>query len=334
MDDVALSGPLQERRHISRQAAASLLRRLVDSGVLVEGKSKRPKTYEPKLYPALLMDVPLEGLEEHVLWHDHVEPILSRYASKEALRIWSYGFTEMVNNAIDHSQGTNVKVYLSVSAIHAFCQIRDNGEGVFRRITRLCNLPDERLAILELSKGKLTTDPSRHSGEGLFFTSRALDWFSLDSYGLAFSHHEDGGKFDDWLVELDSGADDDGTQVFMQLNHQTPRTLDEVFAAFASPDEMGFDKTRVPVRLAKMGLESLVSRSQAVRLLARVDRFKSVMLDFAGVETIGQAFADQIFRVFANEHPEVELLATNTNPQVHGMISRARSNRAAGHGAP
>ncbi|WP_186332386.1 STAS-like domain-containing protein [Bordetella genomosp. 13] len=186
-------------------------------------------------------------------------------------------------------------------------------------------LPDERLAILELAKGKLTTDPSRHCGEGLFFTSRVMDWFNLDSFGLSFSHtHRGDGKYDDWLLESDGREPYEGTKVALEIAHLPGRSLDDIFSSFSDPDEMTFDRTHVPVKLAKMGVESLISRSQATRLLTRIERFKYVVFDFSGVDTIGQAFADQIFRVFATEHPEVELLTTNANPQILGMISRAK----------
>ena len=46
-------------------------------------------------------------------------------------------------------------------------------------------------------------------------------------------------------------------------------------------------------------------------------------LDFAEVANIGQAFADEIFRVFANEHPEVELVAMHAASEVQQMIRRA-----------
>ncbi|HSI24132.1 MAG TPA: STAS-like domain-containing protein, partial [Methylotenera sp.] len=55
-----------------------------------------------------------------------------------------------------------------------------------------------------------------------------------------------------------------------------------------------------------------------------IDRFKIVILDFKGVESIGQAFADEIFRVFANQHPEISLVEDNANQEVKKMISRAR----------
>lgn len=66
-----------------------------------------------------------------------------------------------------------------------------------------------------------------------------------------------------------------------------------------------------------------IARSQAKRLLQRVDRFRCVVLDFAEVSSIGQAFADEIFRVFANEHPEVELIPMHAPAEVQQMIRRA-----------
>ena len=94
---------------------------------------------------------------------------------------------------------------------------------------------------------------------------------------------------------------------------------------FSSGDDYGFNKTVVPVNLAQCGNEALISRSQAKRLLARVELFKTVLFDFRGVKEIGQAFADEIFRVFANHHPEIELLPLHANAEVVQMIQRAKT---------
>ncbi len=79
----------------------------------------------------------------------------------------------------------------------------------------------------------------------------------------------------------------------------------------------------VPVRLAQYGDEQLISRSQGKRLMARVDRFKSVLLDFTEVSIIGQAFADEVFRVFARHNVDIEIVPLNANKQVMQMIRRA-----------
>jgi hypothetical protein len=182
-------------------------------------------------------------------------------------------------------------------------------------------LLDERHAILELSKGKLTTDPKRHSGEGIFFTSRMFDEFAILSGGAFLSHQYARGK--DWMLERKQPKD--GTIVFMRIHNHTSRTTKKVFDAYVSGDDFDFSKTVVPVDLARYGNDKLISRSQAKRVLARVELFKTVVLDFDGVDSIGQAFSDEIFRVFANEHPDMELLVINVKSEVRRMIDRARS---------
>jgi hypothetical protein len=81
------------------------------------------------------------------------------------------------------------------------------------------------------------------------------------------------------------------------------------------------------MRLAKYGDEQLVSRSQAKRLIARFDRFKTVILDFSEIKEIGQAFADELFRVYGIGHPEVELVPKNMTEQVERMWLRAVAPR-------
>jgi hypothetical protein len=122
-----------------------------------------------------------------------------------------------------------------------------------------------------------------------------------------------------------------GTTVLMEIAMKSRRTAKQVFDKFSSgPDDYAFAKTVVPVRLAKVGDENLVSRSQAKRLMQRVERFRTVVLDFAGVASIGQAFADEVFRVFANAHPRVELIPMHAVSQVQQMIRRAQVARDEG----
>jgi anti-sigma regulatory factor (Ser/Thr protein kinase) len=239
---------------------------------------------------------------------------------ENVVEIWNYGFTEMLNNAIDHSEATEVVVYARKTATSSEAWIVDNGVGIFKKIQHALSLLDERHAVLELSKGKLTTDPSRHTGEGIFFTSRMFDEFVIMSSGTHFSHQH--GQEEDWILERPVPTT--GTAVLMGLNNHTARTLNKIFNEYTS-GEIGFTKTVVPVRLAQYGNDKLVSRSQAKRLLDRVDRFKTVLIDFKEVSSIGQAFADEIFRVFRNSHPGIDLYAINTNSGIQDMITRAQS---------
>jgi CheY-like chemotaxis protein len=261
-----------------------------------------------------------ESLAEDIVWRLDVEPALGQQPAN-VTDIWHYGFTEMLNNAIDHSEGTDVTIAFKITAATTELFITDNGVGIFKKIQTELRLLDERHSVLELAKGKLTTDPKRHTGEGIFFSSRMFDDFAIMSGNVYFSHQF--GDTDDWVLEHPSPKS--GTTVWMKLNNHTSRTTKKVFDQFTSGDDFGFNKTVVPVRLAQYGDDKLISRSQAKRLLARVDRFKTVMFDFSGVDSIGQAFADEVFRVFPNRHPEVQIFEMKANSAVKRMIQRARA---------
>jgi hypothetical protein len=94
-----------------------------------------------------------------------------------------------------------------------------------------------------------------------------------------------------------------------------------------TPKDLAFDRAVIPVRLARLGNENLLSRSQAKSLIDRIERLHIVELDFTDVPEIGPAFADELFRVFANAHPQVQLVAVQANEEVVRMIARARGSR-------
>ena len=310
-----------ERFGITRQAVNKHLKRLVDEERLnVRGRT-RGRVYELRATSRWSERFEIgTKLAEDVVWRDHVAPRLGEMPDN-ADKIWHYGFTEMFNNAIDHSGGSTIIVELSIDPVDTELAVYDDGVGIFKKIQQELDLLDERHSVLELAKGKLTTDPDRHTGEGIFFTSRAFDDFEILSGGVRFSHKF--GEQEDWILERDKF--ESGTAVWMKLGNHTSRTLKSVFDRFTTGDDFGFTKTVVPVGLARYGDDELVSRSQAKRLIARFERFKVVILDFEGVESIGQAFADEIFRVFAKRFPAIELSEINANADVTRMIRRATS---------
>ena len=264
------------------------------------------------------------GLQEHQLWDEVAAPMLKTL--RENVRtICMHGFTEMVNNALEHSEGSELIMTIATTAAGVKMRVIDNGVGIFAKVRRAFDLEDDRHAILELSKGKLTTDSSRHSGEGIFFTSRMFDRFSIASGSLLFCHTSDG---DDWLLDHADGISEirhQGTGIEMSISTASPNTTRKIFDAFVSKSEpWGFHKTRIPVSLARYGDDQLISRSQAKRLLTRVDRFKDVVLDFKGVSMIGQGFADEVFRVFSVNHPDVHIHPIRANAEVKRMIAHVQ----------
>lgn len=307
---------------ITRQAVNKHLTRLSEEGAIKESGETRGRVYRLAPLAEWQEAFPLKsGLAEDQVWQEYVKPHLG-VLPDNVMNIWHHGFTEMFNNAIDHSEGTSVRVTIARSAIDTQMSIADDGVGLFGKIQREKKLLDARHALLELSKGKLTTDPKRHSGEGIFFTSRMFDSFDITASGISWQHEF--GESEDWLLGHPS-LESVGTIVRLKLNNHTTRTTTKIFDQFAAADEFAFNKTVVPVKLAQYGNDQLISRSQAKRLLARVELFKVVMFDFEGVSMIGQAFADEIFRVFALQHPGIELVPTNANAEVTRMIGRARA---------
>ena len=197
--------------------------------------------------------------------------------------------------------------------------MRDDGVGVFRRVCQDFGYPTPNDAIVQLEKGKLTSDPARHSGEGLFFSSKAVSRFRLESQATA------------WIVDNrvhDSAIAPSevrrGTRVQLEVVAGHVPKLEEVFASYTDPDSLRFTKTRATIKLAGLG-KTLVSRSEAKRLVARLPDFAHVTLDFSGVDAVGQGFCDEVFRVFERAHPELMLEPVGMNDAVAFMVRRARA---------
>ena len=308
-----------EKYSISRQTVSKYIKGLVEENIL-EKKSK--SEYNLKLYINEMKDYKNIGLKEDTIYND----LISKYEKdkKENVRyILVYTFTEMMNNAIEHSKGDKISVHYAENHKNIFVTIEDNGIGIFKKIKEDHNLENENQAIFELQKGKLTSDSQNHSGEGIFFTSKVVDLFELKSFDKVFST---GNNYSIYNFEKIENNNDEikGTRVLFVIDKNTERTAFEVFQKYTNDDYV-FDKTTITVHLAKEYLgEFFVSRSQAKRILLNVEKFKVIFLDFEGVKTIGQGFADEIFRVYKNKNPDIQIIPTNTNPEIEFMIKRSQ----------
>lgn len=308
---------IAEKLSITRQSASRKLKGWVEDNLLTVSGRGRSTRYELVEKVDTFTFSLSNELDEFQVYTQTLDPKLNGL-SKNVLEIFQYGFTEMFNNAIDHSNGTEIVVEIRQTPISTFVSITDNGLGIFEKIQKSFELIDIRQSIFELSKGKLTTDKKNHSGEGIFFSSKIFDFFCINSKGWAFVH--DAGVID-IMYEHDIEYID-GTKVMFELLHSSTKRTKDVFDQFAMPDEYAFSTTVVPVNLAKHEGEFLMSRSQAKRLVARFEHFQKVILDFQGVTSIGQGFADQLFRVYQNEHPNVQLFVINATNDIKDMIQR------------
>jgi anti-sigma regulatory factor (Ser/Thr protein kinase) len=315
---------------ISRQYAARLLKDLVKTGVVAKIGSTRGARY---VLPQFADDFGrrmdkrrfrTNGLEEHMVLEEMVEPFsVFRSAPENIQSILRYAFSEMLNNAIEHSKSPNIEVELLVDGPIFRFIVNDFGIGVFRNVMRQRHLASPFEAMQDLLKGKTTTDPRAHSGEGIFFTSKVADRFVLESFGHRLI-------IDNTIPDVFFGEQKPskrGTRVIFSIDTGSKRHLNDVFRVFQSKKgDYAFDMTKVHVRLFTMGT-IYISRSQARRILSGLEKFKVVTLDFERVPTVGQAFADEVFRVFKNQHPKIKMTPINMNSAVKFMIERARKEQ-------
>jgi hypothetical protein len=186
---------------------------------------------------------------------------------------------------------------------------------------RTRHLKHELEAIQELVKGKQTTAPEAHSGEGIFFTSKVGDSLEIKSSNkkLLFDN-----KLNDTFVQTITPRN--GTQVDFWISLDSTLQLAQVFKEYAN-DEFTFDRTHVAVNLFKLD-PGLVSRSQARRVLAGLERFRRITLDFSKVTMVGQGFVDEVFRVWKSHHPDTIIEITGADENTLFMIERARTEKS------
>ena len=255
----------------------------------------------------------LANLKEDLVW-TQVAKELSFSKTSPAWDVAPYAFTEMLNNAIDHSRGESVQVDVLVDANYWSFYISDNGIGAFKNIRESFGLSQDLEAVGELSKGKRTTAPAAHTGEGIFFTSTLVDIFRISANSFQ------------WVV--DNNIEDNsigpsstavGTTVEWSISINTTRKFIEIAQIYTENFE--FSKSSPVVKLFEIGVE-FVSRSEAKRLLAGLNKFSEITFDYKGVEKVGQGFVDEIYRVWKSQYPSVSMKNINASAEVEFMVKR------------
>ena len=325
--------------------SASRLRQLADKGVIPSERSPGGhRVFDPGAVRSALArlatpefessrwtlpdwerELPIADLQEDVVWRELVADVLHDRLSPEAMSTANYAFTEMLNNAVDHSGAQSVRVAVWISRFEVRCEISDAGRGALPHLQEGLDLEDVYDALGELTKGKTTTDPERHTGEGIFFTSKAVDVFTLESAGLRWT-------VDNVRGDQAVGASEitHGTRVRWEMDPAATRSITEVFGAYTGED-LRFSRTRTVVRLFGFGVR-FVSRSEAKRLMRGLERFEEVLVDFTGVEEVGQGFVDEVLRVWPNQHPETVVKPVGMTGPVEFMVRRGLPERR--HGKP
>lgn len=279
----------------------------------------------PEVVPTVLKKTyKNQSLEEHKILFE-IEEKFPRIAElpENIKSIFTFAFSEMFNNAIEHSESKSISIEVAVRDKDMSFIVSDSGVGVFRNIMKKKGLKSEVEAIQDLLKGKTTTMPKSHSGEGIFFTSKAGDVFILESFGYQLAVNTL--KSDVAIHPMPIKKR--GTRVIFSISTSSKRHLNDVFKKYtnlAKEGEHGFDKTEIRVKLFTTG-GIHISRSQARRVLAGLEKFKIILFDYEKVPMVGQAFADEIYRVFQELHPDIRLENENMSEGVRFMIVRAKN---------
>lgn len=314
---------LKTMRHfnVSRTTIRRHMNHLVKKDLVLKTGSTKRIAYTLRADQHLKIRLPINSkLDEFSIFTKYFDESLRNFANGAAYNICEYGVTEMINNAKDHSSGKRVDIIMEINKSEIHIKIIDDGIGVFEHILQKLNYENYPELIIDLSKGKLTTDPTNHTGEGIFFTARVFDRFCVTANGYTY--------FTDNLVEdwsFHQTQRKRGTIISLIINCNTTRNLLEVFKTYQDSDSLAFDKTEVKVQLAKFYGERLISRSQAKRVLRNLEKFNYVTLDFKNVVAIGQGFADEIFRVYKTKHPKVQFDYSNASDDVEFMIKRSKA---------
>lgn len=317
--DICLIGKFHYRTYVSK-----MLRQLIEEGrVRLEKHGRNVVYFVSDTVVGLEENLHLKGLHEDEIWAKlRKTTAFLNDISEQAENILYFAFTEMLNNAIDHSRSGvgYVKIWLEDDRLKFI--VKDNGVGVFRNVMTKKHLHSEIDAIQELIKGKLTTAARRHSGEGIFWTSKIADCFELKSYGYALMINN---NIEDYTIKT-LNKEVVGTEVYFEVAKDTDKSIRKLFREYTFDTEhLTLDTTVIPVNLYQEG-DIWISRSQAKKILAGLDKYKKIIFNFAGVEVIGQAFADEIFRVWNIEHPDIILEPINMSDTVRLMVTRAQND--------
>ena len=144
--------------NVSRQTIVHYLNQLSDEGLVVGKGNTKARRYELKNFVKKEFYQKVDkSVEEDVLWREKILPLMDDL-KPNVIDICQYGFTEIVRNVLDHSESKSFLYSITRNAMCVELDVFDHGIGIFNKIQRDFNLNDPRNALLELAKGKLTSD--------------------------------------------------------------------------------------------------------------------------------------------------------------------------------
>jgi len=319
----------------SRQYVHRIVKKMVANGELrAKGSGRARKYITTNLNHIDLKKISLKKLtSEESLWKKISQEEYPWIESlpKRIFDILQFIVTEMVNNVIDHASAKNVSYHFSQEEDYIQGIIQDDGIGVFQKVKKQLNLESHLIAAQKILEGKTTTARDAHSGEGIFFSSKAAGLFTLEANGLSLIV-DNYYKKDTTVKNIDENSTEEhvqkkGTAIRFHIFVDDARKLSEIFQAYTNDDTYRFDTTKITVQLYTINTQ-FVSRSEAKRIMTSLaeKEFDRIIFDYQHVTHIGQGFADEIYRVSKNIWPHITIDSINMNDVVKMMVNHAQAS--------
>ncbi len=300
---------------VSRTTVHRHLNRLERDGKIIKTGTTKQAAYflKTSLDKTLIFNRDTGAVGKEI-WSQYLAADFSRLKPAQ-IEICAYGFAQAFDNACLHSESKGIVVKTVWKENSVELNVIDDGVGLFEKIRNEQGLADKRESVLPLAHGVLRWNPE--NPPGLLTVSRAFDMFGVLANGLFYFKDN---RNDDWFLESKPKARSKGTRVSMALHFDSVRTLSAVLPQPRATAETERRSAEVRIALGRFDEEPYVSRIQAQRLLKGMDRFQRVVLDFTGITTVGQAFVDEVFRVYAADNPDTRLDVIHANEDVRFMI--------------
>jgi biotin operon repressor len=314
---------IQREFGISKQAVNKHLLNLEKDGYLIANGTTRNKTYKLGEIRSYSKFINIDKNTDEFDIYNNDFYWLVEHLNKNIEEIIEWGFTEILNNVKDHANAKHTIINLVIDKNIAYLAIFDNGVGIFNNIKKHKKIMSDKQILLELSKGKLTTDSENHTGLGIFWSAKAFDKFAIITNNKVYHLRTDLKRNIDNIINKSFDYKfEKGTGILMAIDLSSKTRLKSLFDNFAPQPDCNFNTTILNLSLISER-QRLVSRSQAKQVVNRLEEFKFITFDFQDINSIGQGFADEIFRVFWNKYPELKLDWVNTNNDIEKMIKLA-----------
>ena len=302
---------------ISRQAAHYHLRRMVRAGELVPEGRGRAARYR-RATRSFELCLGAGGIEEDRVWASACEKMHElRALAPNARDIAEHALIELVTNAQAHAGSAAARLRVELDSASLRISVEDDGIGAFESLRRALGLGTAHDALVALCRGRASRDTARFRGESLFLLRELADFFEIEANGLCLAC--DGRRGDEAVRTVPARS---GSRVSVEIALDTERRERDVLSRVTI--DHAFARTRASVRLVSSGVR-FPSRAEAKRLLHGLERFSEVVIDFAGVECVGVAFADEVFRVWPAEHPGTRLVPANMQDGVEITVLHAQT---------